>query len=371
MPSASHVSNITVNTFLEALATPGAGFGTVTLMVDEAQGTGNPLNTDSTPTKRYIDFADYAQAQDASDASEISAEVLAACLVAFSQPLAPSAFRVCRVDTGGAETYSSAYTLLLAEDGVQGDLWAFCMDSRDATEQADFAEIIEATDHILYLAASEADAKTSGLPAAWLAAWPAMGEGAQSGGVYHDVTTEWADVATMCRWLAFDPDLFGKAGEDALSGVGDYDTYVIKTVKDIIQDNNIGVLGTWGSTDYWVSPVVSFDGRPLYDALTARWMEVSIEERVQTLVQREHAAGRKVLVTPTGQRQVGAAIQDVLRVGASVGHFAPGQVVITYPTITDADRSARRLVVNVEAQIGISTINFTFNNYLSTSPVVS
>ena len=87
MPSASHVSNIAVNTYLESLATPGAGFGTVTLMVDE--NLGNPLNTDSTPTQRYVDFAEYSEAQAADAASEITAEVLTACLVAFSQPLAP------------------------------------------------------------------------------------------------------------------------------------------------------------------------------------------------------------------------------------------------------------------------------------------
>lgn len=368
MASSSHVSNIDVTVLLQALATPAAGFGTVTLLVDEAQGTGNGLNTDSTPTQRYVDFASYAEAQAAQTAGEISAEVLAACLVAFSQPGEdPEKFRVARVDTGAAETYSSAFALLLAEEGVQGDIYGLCMDSRAGADQEAFEATVAATGrYLLYLQTAEADAITSGFPAAMTD----MEESAIAGGVYHDTSTEWADVAAAVRLLTWDPDEVSAPGENDLGGVAEYATFLTESERAFATANNLGVIGTWGSTDFWLSPMLTFDGRPVYERLTADWLHARIQERIQTLVQREHQAGRKILVTPTGQRQVGAAIGATIALGEQVGHFAPGQVTVTYPTITDADRTARRLAVVVQGQIGISAIHFDFNVNLSTTPVV-
>ncbi len=291
MASSSHVSNVTVNVTLQALATPGAGFGTVTLMVDEAQGTGNGLDGD-----RYIDFADVDEAQTARDAGYISAEVMAACTTAFTLDPAPSKFRVCRVDTGGAETYTSAYNLLLDEAGVQGDLYGFCMDSRTGATQEALGVTIEATDHFLYLQSS--DAEITAAADTFPTAMADMEEYTQVGGCLHDTDSDWEDVAAMVQWLTPDPDLYSNPGEGDLKGVGDYATFLTATERTNAISNNFGVLGTWGSTDTWLHPMVSFDGRPVYENLTAAWLKARIEERIQTLIQREHQANRKVLCRP-------------------------------------------------------------------------
>ncbi len=363
MPSASHVSNITVNVLLQALATTAAGFGTVTFMVDEAEGAGNGLGG-----ARYMDFADDTEVATALAAAEITAQVAAACNVAFSQPLAPTKFRVGRVDTVAVETYSDAYALLIAEAGVQGDVYAFCADTQVSATIAAFALTIEASGKHIYIARSaDADWKTAGLPAALTA----IDEYARTIMVYHDVATAWLDIAVATRALAYDADTKSVPWENRMGGVAAYTTFVTDSIRTVMQANDITVLGTWGSTDFWADKVATQDGRPAYERLTADWFEKRVEEAIQTFHQRETEAGRKVLVNLTGQAQIEAVIRGVTDTGEAAGHFTPGQVVITGVAITDADRTARRLQFTVQAQVGIATRLFVINANFSTTAVVS
>ena len=357
--SSSHVPNVSITVLLQSLATPGAGFGTVTLMVDEALG--NALGG-----ARFLDFADFSEVQTSRIAGEITAEVEAAGLVAFSQQPAPPKWRICRVDTGGTETYTTALTALEAEAGVAGDLYGFCMDSRVPATQILFATTLEAKKFALLLQDNDADWKLAPDPPAWVA----VTEFAKSGHVYKDADSEWLDVGAMVANLAFDPDFQSVPWERRIRGVAAEGTFITGTERNNIITNDSALLGTWGSTDFWLDNVVTFDGRPFYERLSADWFEARVSEAIQTMHQRESDAGRKVLVSQSGMAQLVSTVQGVVTTAESAQHFTPGQSVITPEAITDADRTARRLRLGVLAQIGISARLFTITANLSTTPVI-
>lgn len=363
MPSSTHVSNANVSVLLQALATPGAGFGTVTLLVDEAQGTGNPLNAGA----RYQDFASAAEAATAQAASEITAEVEDAIGVAFSQALQPTKVRVCRVDTAGGETYSDALTALESE-GLT-DLWMLCMDSRVPATQIALSTTIEskAGAYFLFLQADDADWKTAGTAAAWTGASEAY---EHSGIAWHSTDAEWGEVALAVRNLAFDPDQTSVGWEKDVANVGAYAAYVTATQRTNMITNDIAVMGTWGSSDFWFDNVVNRNGRPVKEMLTAAWYRARLKERIQTMHQREAAAGRAVLVAQSGMTQLLSVIEGLNADAVAASHFVPGQVVTTPQPITAADISAQRLRAVVEAQVGTAARVFDVDGYFSQTAVV-
>ena len=369
MPSSSHVSNINHTVLLQALATPGAGFGTVTLLVDEAQGTGNPLKplSPGPGNQRYQDFssADETAAAFAAVPSQISAEVKAMVDVGFMQDKPVEKVRVCRVDTGGGESYADALVALRTQ-GLK-DLWMLCSDLRDPATLVPLAIAVEAYggEHFLLVEDDEADWLTSGVPAAW----SAVSAFRWSGVAYHDVTTAAAALAISTRNLAFDADVTSVGWEKDVKGVAAYASYVTTTERGYAIGNNAAVLGTWGSSDYWYDAVRNFEGRPLKECLTASWYKARVDEAVQTMHQREAAAGRAVLVAESGMSQVIATIAGVNATAVNAGHFVPGQVIVTPQPITAADISAQRLRVVVEAQVGTAVRTFTFTSYLSQTAV--
>lgn len=367
MPSSSHVSNASITVLLAALATPAAGFGTVTLLV--------PLVTNSLDGDPYMDFADFDEATTANGAGFISATTLDACEVAFSQTPIPSKFRVAKVDLAAtdptiADTYAGVISQLRDNPSVSNDLWMICIDSRVDATQITLMTAVEAYDNEIFFLAqvNHTDWDTAAIPAAWTAA--SAGDVQYTGVVYHDITTEWLDVATACRALAFNPDETSAPWEGEVGGVAAYTTYEGSTARSNLIANHVGVLGTWGSSDSWMDNVVSLEGRPIYEALTAAWYRARVSEAIQTFHQREAQRGRKVLVSPQGMGQTLAVVGGVTATAESLGHFTPGQTRTTPQDITDADRTARRLRIEVEAQVGISARLFNVSAYLTETPVI-
>ena len=364
MASSSHLPNIAVSVSLQALATPGAGFGIISHFVDQAEGAGNALGG-----ARYIEYADSDAAVTSQAAGDITVQTLDMVQTAFLQPTPPSSFRVVRVNTGGAETLLTARTAyeLLGLSNV----YCYTAYDRVVANQKQFADSIEADVGVIYIAqVSDVAWLTAGLPAAW-GAGTSYATMTQTHLTYHDTATEWSDIAVAARWLAFDPDLTSAPGEGQLGGVADYATFVTETQRGLAQDtNSISILGTYGSTDFWIDNVVSGDGRPFYERLTADWFIDRLSVRLQTMHQREGLAGRKVLVATSGQAQVYAVIKGLTDLAERTGHFTPGQVVISSLAISAADRSAQRLRFTVEAMIGISTRIFNVTANFSTTPVI-
>tara|TARA_R110000868_G_scaffold11289_8_gene55243 strand:- start:3722 stop:4831 length:1110 start_codon:yes stop_codon:yes gene_type:complete len=368
MPSSSHVSNINHTVLLQALATPGAGFGTVTLLVDEAQGTGNPLKgwtVGPVAVVRYQDFSSADETAAAVAASDITAEVKAFVDVGFMQDKPVEKVRVCRVNTAGGESYADALVALRSEDLT--DLWMLCSDLRVPATLVALALAVEAYggEHFLLVEDDDADWLTAGIPTAWVdvAAYR------WSGVAYHDVTTAAAALAIATRNLAFDADVTSVGWEKDVKGVAAYAAFVNTTERKEAIDNNAAVLGTWGSSDYWYDAVRNFEGRPLKEALTAAWYKARVDEAVQTMHQREASFGRAVLVAESGMSQVIGVISGVNATAVNAGHFVPGQVIVTGQPITAADISAQRLRVVVEAQVGTAVRTFTFDSYLSQTAV--
>ncbi len=373
MASSSHLPNISHTVLLQAIAASGAGFGVVTLFVEQAQGTGNPLagfipGAPDVPVVRYQDFTSATDTAAALAASEISTEVKDFLDVAWLQDKAPTTVRVCRVDLVGGESYADALVALIAEN--LSDVWMLCSDLRVVADLEDFATAVEAYggDYFLLMEDDEADWLTAGVSAAWIAAASNIATYSWSGVAYHDVTTAAPAFGIATNRLAFDPDVTSVGWECDVGGIDAYATYVTPTQRTNAIGNNVSVQGTWGSTDFWWDAVRSFEGRPIKECLTAAWFKARVNEAIQTMHQRESAAGRAVLVDEGGMSQLLSVIEGVISTGFSAKHFT-GPYLVTPQAITAADITAQRLRVVVSLQVGTAVRTFTIDSNLSQTAV--
>lgn len=349
----SHDTNFTINITLESSALAQAGFGTVLFMVDEAGGNG--LGGD-----RVATYASLAEATAANTAGEISAGTLAALTAAFAQRPQPSQIKVGRVDTGGGETYATAYELIKTADS---DFYGVCLDKRTATEILLVAAKTEAENRLLVFQSADADWLTSGTPSAFSAA--AAYE--NSAVVYHDTATVWADVALAVNRLTFDPDTISVPWDCPIQGVSAYATALTTAQRNFALANDCNVLGSLGGSPNFIDPGVNLNGRPLYEIVTAHWLEARLAEGLAALKVNESAVGRKIPLTARGQSQVAGVLRSVFELGVLAGHFVEGQTEVVPLALTSADITAQRMRFTARAQLVTSGRVFTFTINLGTS----
>lgn len=357
-PVNSHLDNITISIILAALAVQAAGFGTVMLLVDQAAG--NPL-PGGARTVTYTNATDAATDQIAGD---ISASTLAAVQTAFAQNPAPAQFKVGRIDTVGAETYATGLVAVLAADD---DFYGICIDRRTAADQLLVTAAVEADSRVFILQSADADWKTTGLPAAYTT----LAGKERTAVVYHDTSSEWADVAMAARWLAFDPDVISAVAEGGLKNVAALATAPTAAQKGFLDANFANHGLPYGGEVFYVDAGVNAAGRPLYEILTADWFEARLQERIAALRVAKSTRGEKIPVTTEGQALVLAEIDGLFQVGVTAGHFVAGQTASEGVAITAADRSAGRLRFTAEAQVAANARLFEFTINFSTSPISS
>lgn len=352
----SHDSNITINVIQTSTPLTEAGFGRTLLMVDEAGG--SDLNGDRTAI-----YADTTEAAAAVTAGYLSSAAYNQVVAIFAQRPSPSSVMVGRVDTGGSETYATAWDLIRADND---DFYGVMIDKRSATEILLVAAKVEALSgaKLFIFQNADADWLTSGIPSAFSAAaayeWSAV--------VYHDTATVYTDAA-MLGTLAFDPDVQSAPWDRPVKGVTNYATALTSTQRTFALANGANVLGKLGSENFVIDPGVNLQGRPLYEQLTVSWFDARLNERFAAVKNSESTAGRKITVTPDGQSQLLGEILRVFDLAVEAGHITEYDVQPL--AITDSDKTARRIRFSARAVTAVSARLFTFTLNISTTSLAA
>jgi len=368
----SHAPTIAITVTLDPAPQTPAGFGVPTLFVDQAQGTGNPLDQVGNPGERYREYAPTSDPSADVTAGFITAEVAAAITAAFTQNRKLTFLRVCRVDTGGAlgpaEVYADALTAL-ANLNPTGGIWLLFMDSRVAATQVAFLTAVAALPYFLICQSSDGDWLTSG----WPAAYSAVEDVERGAIIYHDAAAQWADVAWGANRAAFDPDNPRQGSvqwEAPILGVQPYTTGLTPAQVANAKAHPVAVLGRMGPSSTFVDPGHNLAGRAIYEVLTADWFAVRVREAMEALIVQQAERGRKIILNATGQAMVLAVVQGVVDTATAARHLVEGQIILDTPPLTAADLDARRITLAGEGQIAGSARLFVFDLYFTRNQVV-
>lgn len=368
----SHAATISITITLDPAPQTPAGFGVPTLLVDQAQGTGNPLDQVGNPGERYREYTETDDPSADVTAGYITAEVAAAITAAFAQNRKVSALRICRVDTAGAlgpaESYADALTALELLDPT-GGIWLLFMDTRTAATQVAFLTAIAAKPYFVILQSADGDWLTAGWPAAYATAE----DNERAAVVYHDTAAQWADVAWGCNRAAFDPDLPSQGSvqwEAPILGVAAYTTTLTPSQVNNAKAHPVAIVGKLGPSNSFVDPGANLAGRAIYERLTGDWFGVRLREAIEYLIVQQAERGRKIILNPTGQAMVLGVAQGVVETAVAARHLVDGQIILDTPPLTSADLAARRITLTGEAQIAGSARLFVFDLYFTRDQVV-
>ena len=339
-------NNITITVSLQAVPGEGADLTTVLYMVDEASG--NSLDGD-----RFMTFNSTVDVADALASSFISSAVSTALNTAFGQTPQPGKILVGRVDTGGAETYGTAYAFIktavaLASSGFYGVV----LDSRADADILLVSAAVE-TDgfRIFILQSADSDWLTAGYPAALTVI-----EGReQTGIIYCDTAAAVQDLAWLCNRLAKSPDRQSVGFPAKLFGVAVNATPTTSSQDALALANEVNLGKPWGTAANWMSPGVNANNRPLKFIRSVDWFVTRLEERWTQLLQDASLRGDIIPVNAEGQAQVAAILNGLIEEGLTLGHFdtdtkADGTILpqVIYPPITAADKTAQRIPIDAE-----------------------
>jgi hypothetical protein len=354
----SHLDKIKITIVLAALAQQVAGFGTTMLVVDQATNTldGDRVRTYTSSTDADTDFA----------AGFISSVTRDTIKTGFAQNPAPAVIKVGRIDTVGAETYSTGYTAIKAADD---DFYGVVIDKRSVAEQLLISADIESENRVLIIQSSDAGWKTTGIPAAY----SALTGRERTVVVYHDTDATQQDMASAARWLAFSPDEQSAPYEGALKSVLALASLLTSGEKAFLEANFANYALPLGGEPFYLMLGVNISGRPLYEILTADWFSARLQERIAALRVAKSVRGEKIPVTTEGQGMVVAEI-DGLAIVATAGvspHLVLGQTRTTALAITQADRDNGELRFRFEGQIASNANKFDVTVFFQRSPLAA
>lgn len=355
MPAAnpgSHDYTVAINILLAAAPGTPFSFGVPTLFVDEAQGTGNPLNGGA----RFQVFTSYPEAQTAQAAAEITAEVLAAALVHFTNNPSNS-WQVVRVDTAGAETYPDAHAAALA---LGLPMWGICIDTRSAAIQVAMAAVTNVARHMLVYQSAEAGwlVTSGGIPAALAG----INVGRDKG-VYHDTAAAWADVGYLSKWLAANPDIISSPTELAVDGVAALATRLTGAQMLAAKDNGINVMASFGDEQSWIAPGENADGIASYELLTRDWLDKRMFEAISQYKATMANRYLKVLLNDTGAAGLLSVCNAVLATAIQAQHLDPDPEQ-TFLRVGAINTVTRDLTLDGQGLIAGSAKTIGLNLYL-------
>ena len=361
--AANHLDTITIVISLDPAPVVGTDFGAILIIADEANGT--TLDGDRVRTYQSLSAVQADQT-----AGFVSAGLLAAATAAFSQDSQPSSIKIGR--KAALESYTDA---LSAIELVDPNFYAIAIESRTAADQLLIAAAVEASavSRLFFIQSSDVDFLTSGFPAAL----SGLDGNERTIVCYHDTATEWYDVAYPANRLSFNVDT--KSAPWALftlKGVAAYASVTGGTLTDAQKLNlraNKCNPGLPYSSAAQFSPYsgVNANNRPIYEVLTGDWFESRLRDDTVATVLQAHNAGRKIPVTPEGQAIMGALVSSRFQIGVTAGHFVAGQTKVTYPAITDADRTAQLVRVNGRGQLVVSGLNFDYDLVFTRDPITA
>jgi len=352
--------NIVISLLLQNLPAVEAAFQTVLHLVDQAQGTGNDLGGD-----RYRTYLNASQVAADRTGTVLSAETLLAAQDFFSQPGQNKTLLIGRVDTVGVEGYDDGLAACIV---AGANFWLCTADTRVAADQVLIATYLESTRTwgFYIFQSADADWLTASIPAAFstietFERWAV---------VYHDIATEWADVCWAGNRMDFDPDNQSVPWFCSLSSVAAYTTALTAGELTNAEDNNVNVIGVYGTATRYLDKGETGVGRSVDYILASDWYTSRSETDIITFHLAKTARGEKIPVNPQGQNMILGLLRKRLRQGIDAGHFETvSPVDDTVETeavalaITAADVAAQRLRFNVQLVWQTAARAFTVNVY--------
>lgn len=343
--------------FLDAPPTTGAGFGTPVLLSGESGLDGDDFRV----------YTSVEQAAADEDAGDIDLFALDAITTAFSQPVPPPSVIVAHADGGGGSPDVADY--LAALDAVRAVRFVgWCVaDIRDAQDQIDVAAGCAArrVGFVIQSSASDLLGATLGMQ------WGALETLEYVMVNYHPEDGEKLDMAVTARNIAPNADNFSRNWTGRIAAVDPYAAgSVTETQYQNAIGNNVNLLGEFGGRPNWLYPGKMINGRPASEIVSAQWFEVRVKERIANLFDRLDARNLKLPVNSAGQAALRSEIETQFTLGVGAGHFEPGQLLITEPEITEADRDEQRIPIEVALQTQTGAIKILGSVFFSRQPVI-
>jgi hypothetical protein len=335
-----------------------AGFGTLNILVPQA--------TNSLNGVRYAIYGSLSEATAAQTAGYISADTLDILTACFSQP-GVRRVMLTRANLVGGETYPQALAAVITAAGSE----FYGVSVAVLTDQIneDLGAAIEASDKpmIFFAQSASADLLTSGFPAG-LADLDGLERTAI---VYHD-DTDVADAPAAAAWaanrLSFNLDVQAPGFTADLKTIPAYATALTTAQADFVVANKSNLVRPFYSAPSFLWPAQSASGRGIGDRISGDWLGIRLGEDLGALMLNLAALGRKIPLTPEGQAQVAAVIEQRLQKGVSAGHLAPGQYLVSYDD-DDIDTDTRTLSFAVNAQLAGEAVAFAVTIDLQNTPI--
>jgi hypothetical protein len=364
-------SLITVNVALSGIPVPAAGFGTVMLVSPDAAPGGAALVLTYTSAT-----ASTALAADLT-AAKITAAIKRAVETAFAQNPRPATVKVGKVPAlADPSTLATDMAAIVAQDN---DFYGVCLDCSvaglpiavQATIDANIAALagwIE-TQQKVYLAMSydvnvyaadggaAKDIKDLGYENSALI-WSQL---VVTSTGYPGTNFQFADMAALCRWLAWDPDVISAPFRAGITGILRARTTLAGldlTSAEIAlahgHNANLGLL--YGSAACFVDQGVNAAGRAWEEVLSKHWLQARVREDLASTVVDLAARARKFPLTQEGVAICKGILARRFQQGVSGGHFSSYE--IGSGTI---DTTTKKITIAASATVLDNTRSFVFN----------
>jgi len=362
-------SLITVNVNLSGVPVPEAGFGTVLLVSpDAAPGGSDLVLTYSSATAAVALAADLT-------ANKITATIKAAVEKGFAQNPRPATIKVAKVS---ALVVPSALAVDMAAIVVQDNDWyGICLDCSatnapiavQATVDANIVALAgwAETQQKLFLAmafdvniyaadgGAALDIKALSYENSALL-WSQM---VATG--YPGTAFQAADMAALCRWLAYDPNTISAPFRASLTGIlrarttlAGLDLTSAQIALAQGHNANLGLL--YGSAACFLDKGVNANGRAWEEVLSKHWLQARVREDLASTVVDLANRGRKFPLTQEGVAICKGILARRFQQGVSGAHFTDYEIGAgTINTTTKAITLAASATVLDNAR------SFTFN----------
>jgi hypothetical protein len=370
---ATHDAYFSANIFEAQLPGGEVPFGRQVLLDD-----GSTLGSDD-----YRIYSDRQDAIDDNDANELSDFALDAVEAALGEGVDDIA--IWSVDISGGDTWDGELDSLRSSDLTYFVTHISSRTDADVETASTSAETYTTTEsgqnfELFIAQSSNTDIKdTSGdtLPTELADAddqdWTAIR--------YHDDDSEPSEVRWAANRLRFDLDETSPPWEGPMKNGAPLVTSLSSTERTQILNKDVAVGLPLGDEDVYVAAGVVTSGRPIYEQATTAWFVTRVLNRLRDKRVEYSDRGDKIPINTDGQILVRNEISAQIKEGEDeeVGHFDAEahqsirddseDALITFPDITDADISNRRIRVNVQLIYEVDAIEFQTSFYFDRPPL--
>jgi len=360
-------SLISVNINLSGIPVPAAGFGTVLIVSPEAVPGGTELVLTYSSATASVDLAADVTA------GKLTQPLADAVALGFAQSPRPATIKVAKVPAlASPSTLAVDMAAIQVQDddfygvildcsaagipiAVQATIDANLLAMAAWCETQDKVFLASGYDVLVYAAGGGAAAALKALSYENTAfIWSQLVAAAAPGTAY-----QYSDVAALCRWLAFDPDVISAPFRASLTGIVRAQTtaaFAELTAAQIAfaQGHNSNLGLQYGSAACFVDQGVNCAGRAWEEVLSKHWLQARIREDIASTVVDRADRGRKLGANNEGIAICKGIMAKRLQQGVSAGHFSGY-------SIGAGSVSGTTITIAAEATVLDNARSFTFN----------